>query len=202
MNPHGRPPILSDADKQDKILEVIAKGGSPRMAARAAGVHLQTLERFLRDDPHFQPRFDLAQSDYECQRLDSMNEAAKAHWRANAWVLERADRHAFHLGHPAQFSLDDALSLFSSTFKNALIYINQPKAQQFFVSAVYCTLRVLGLADDPRFQQALRPDSWTHRTPHFDPASGDLPQLQTTQPPQATSNPQEPDPSQVPDSSD
>lgn len=88
MNPKGRPPILSDAEKQDKILDVIVKGGSARMAARAPGVHLQTLERFLRDDPDFRARFDQAQSDYKSEMVACIQAAAKTNPRAAAWLRD------------------------------------------------------------------------------------------------------------------
>jgi hypothetical protein len=85
----GRPRAL-DRKKKLRIDELVGAGATLGEAACEAGVSLRTVERELHYDPDFARRLREAQGcepDYE----KVMQRAARTHWRACAWMLERQD---------------------------------------------------------------------------------------------------------------
>jgi hypothetical protein len=88
--PLGRPRVL-DAKKMRELLDLIAHGTSVEEAARVVGVSLRTVQREAKYNEFFDHDLQLALqcTNVDCEKI--MLRAARTHWRAAAWMLERSD---------------------------------------------------------------------------------------------------------------
>lgn len=110
MNPSGRPPCYTPA-KAARIVRAIRRGLPYKLAAAAGGVSFNTFVRWRNagakpdGPPHFRQflnQLRTAEAD-AAQRLCALIEdRAKEHWQAAAWMLERR--------HPDLFSKNAVLS--------------------------------------------------------------------------------------------
>jgi len=91
MRPHirGRRRSL-DQQKKVEICDLVARGASVEEAAEAVGVSVRTVQREAKLDEDFDHELRLSQ---RCtpDPLKIMESAARTHWRAAAWLLERTD---------------------------------------------------------------------------------------------------------------
>jgi hypothetical protein len=91
MKPHaGRPRELT-RPKRDELLNRIGQGATLAQAAKIVGVSLRTVQREAKTDDEFHHDLALAQDDAPVDPERQLNRAARAHWRAAAWMLERSD---------------------------------------------------------------------------------------------------------------
>lgn len=86
----GRPQQFT-AQQQQKLLEHIAQGATTEDAARIVGVSLRTVQRQARYNEFFQRNLQLALSSPPSTPQTLIQHAARTHWRAAAWLLERTD---------------------------------------------------------------------------------------------------------------
>jgi hypothetical protein len=86
----GRPRELT-RPKRDELLHRIGQGASLAQAAKIVGVSLRTVQREAKTDDEFHHDLAIAQDDAPVDPERQLNRAARAHWRAAAWMLERSD---------------------------------------------------------------------------------------------------------------
>lgn len=84
----GRPRIL-DAAKQREIIALVSAGSGLAEAARYVQISVDTIRREAQRDDDFGTRLRTAELTSRMRPLAILNEAASAHWRAAAWMLER-----------------------------------------------------------------------------------------------------------------
>ena len=85
----GRPRLL-DEEKKVELCEHVAKGATVEDAAETVGVSLRTVQRERQLDEDFDHELQLSLRQPP-DPLKMMQHAARAHWRAAAWLLERTD---------------------------------------------------------------------------------------------------------------
>src|SRR5215211_6162774 len=91
MYPHirGRRRML-DEQKKAEICALVEKGSSVEEAADTVGVSLRTVQREMKLDEDFDHELKLSlRATPNPEKI--MQSAARAHWRAAAWLLERSD---------------------------------------------------------------------------------------------------------------
>ncbi len=77
-----------DRNKKRLFCDAVSRGASMTEAAVTVGVSLRTVQREARLDPDFDQQLRLAHTD-KPDPLAIMQSAARTHWRAAAWLLER-----------------------------------------------------------------------------------------------------------------
>ena len=112
MQPHirGRRRSL-DQQKKAEICNRVAQGASVEEAAEDLDVSLRTVQREAKEDDDFHHELRLAQRQTP-DPLKIMQSAARDHWRAAAWLLERTD--------PEQYARRPASSASAHQFEAAL----------------------------------------------------------------------------------
>lgn len=78
-------------DKQTELCALVAQGVSLELAADRVGVTLRTVQREVERDEDFAHDLCLAEQAAPVNPLKLMEQAARTHWRAAAWLLERTD---------------------------------------------------------------------------------------------------------------
>ncbi len=86
----GRPQQFT-SQQQQKLLDHIAQGASTEEAARIVGVSLRTVQRQARYNEFFDRNLQLALRSPPSTPETLLKHAARTHWRAAAWLLERTD---------------------------------------------------------------------------------------------------------------
>jgi transposase len=113
----GRPRALDDAKRQE-ITALVAGGCTLREAAKHVGCGINTIRRELERNPLFSENFRRSQKHAQLSPLRTMQRAARKHWRAAAWLLERI--------YPERFARRDAATLYArqaSRLRNELILL-------------------------------------------------------------------------------
>ena len=100
-----------DRQKKQLVVNAVSRGATMTEAAIAVGVSLRTVQREARQDSDFDQELRLAHAD-KAHPLDLMESAARTHWRAAAWLLERTN--------PEQYGRRSALSCTPFQFEEAL----------------------------------------------------------------------------------
>jgi hypothetical protein len=109
---HGRRHKL-DPPKKREICALVAQGASVEEAAYAVGVSLRTVQRARKWDEQLDHELRLSQQTTP-DPLKIMQSAARTHWRAAAWLLEREDPERYARRPPTSCSpvhFDQALEL-------------------------------------------------------------------------------------------
>jgi hypothetical protein len=79
-----------DRNKKTQICDAVARGATVVEAAAALSVSVRTVQREARRDPDFDQQLRQAHAATP-DPLKLMQSAARTHWRAAAWLLERTD---------------------------------------------------------------------------------------------------------------
>lgn len=90
----GRPRALTET-KLSEICALISAGCCITDAARYVGCAASTIRRESRRNSEFHERLRRASLNAELAPLGAMREAARRHWRAAAWLLERMNAQRF-----------------------------------------------------------------------------------------------------------
>lgn len=106
----GRPRILDEA-KQREVCALLSAGASRAQAARYVGCAEMTLRREASRSKDFADRMRRAQATASLAPLQAMRNAAANHWRAAAWMLERADPESFGRKHPRHLGAKELRAL-------------------------------------------------------------------------------------------
>src|SRR5262245_16144579 len=102
----GRPRLLNDF-KRGQLIGLITNGCSLTAAARYLGCSPRTVRRECASDPAFRHQLKCAEIDGQLEPIKNLRAAAKKHWRAAAWLLERSKPFAFIPTRHRYFSQDD-----------------------------------------------------------------------------------------------
>jgi hypothetical protein len=90
----GRDRVLDDA-KQREVCALLSAGCNLQAAAQYVGCATNTIRREADRNPDFGLRVREARLQAQLSPLQAMRKAANSHWRAAAWMLERADPEHF-----------------------------------------------------------------------------------------------------------
>ena len=119
MRPAGRPREF-DHSMRSEFLDHIGLGATVAQAAKIVGTSLRTVQREakLNDDFHTDLKLALETAPVNPERL--MGQAARAHWRAAAWMLERSapDRYGKRPAHSC--SVENLQSVMTQLIELAL----------------------------------------------------------------------------------
>jgi hypothetical protein len=94
MSATGRPRALDDV-KRGQIYALLSAGCSLNAAARFVGCSVVTIRREAVRNEEFRKELREAQVRAQLVPLKAVQEAAKTHWRAAVWMLERMDPEQF-----------------------------------------------------------------------------------------------------------
>jgi hypothetical protein len=93
-----RPPLLNGSLRR-RLLDLVRSGVGIGRAARMAGIHEDTLGRWIREKPDFAGEIEAARAESSAHLERHIAGAAESDWKAAAWLLER--RHPEEYGRPA-----------------------------------------------------------------------------------------------------
>lgn len=94
MSNAGRPRVLDDV-KRGKISALLSAGCGLAAAARFVGCSVVTIRREALRNEEFRRELREAEVRAQLVPLKAMQNAAQSHWRAAAWLLERANPDQF-----------------------------------------------------------------------------------------------------------
>jgi hypothetical protein len=103
--PPGRPRAL-DETKLREICALVSAGCGIIGAARYVGCAASTIRREARRNSEFNEKLRRANLAAELGPLNAVRDAAKRHWRAGVWLLERADAQRFGKKDPRNLTPD------------------------------------------------------------------------------------------------
>jgi hypothetical protein len=106
----GRPRALDDA-KRREICALVAGGCGLREAARYVRCGINTIRREAERNPEFSDQIRRSESYAQLSPLRAMQHAVGTHWRAAAWMLERAFPERFARPEPGAFGARQAREL-------------------------------------------------------------------------------------------
>lgn len=95
----GRPSKFS-WERAEAIVKLVREGASRAAAAAGAGIDESTLYDWVKRFPEFSQCIKKAHAEAEMKMVEVITSAAKDHWQAAAWWLER--RHPKAWGRPQQ----------------------------------------------------------------------------------------------------
>src|SRR5947199_802338 len=78
--------------KQKLVLEALRNGNTRKVAAEAAGIHLDTIYDWVNTDPKFSEAIMRAQAEGVIEATAAIKKAGEQDWRALAWWIEHAPR--------------------------------------------------------------------------------------------------------------
>jgi hypothetical protein len=114
----GRPRSLNEI-KRREVAALVAGGCGLKEAARYVGCSVRTIRREMQRNTHFDSSVRRSEMYAELSPLRAMQNAVSTHWRAAAWMLERAFPERFAKPDPGGFGarqarelLDEVLQIF------------------------------------------------------------------------------------------
>jgi hypothetical protein len=153
----GRPREFTPA-LQSELLNHVADGATVEMAARIAAISLRTVQREAKDNDDFHHDLELALQAAPVDPEQLMRQAARTHWRAAAWMLERAEPDRYGKRPPNSCSVEKLRGIMAHLIELAL---EATAAEQR--AAVYSQMRpaadkaLKALTPEPRESQR-----WIH----------------------------------------
>ncbi len=75
INPPLRSPTKDTPAKRERVLDILAQGGTYRLAAKSVAVHETTLLTWRKDDPEFAKRCEQAQADFCMEQLSKVRQS-------------------------------------------------------------------------------------------------------------------------------
>src|SRR5262245_55919389 len=133
--PPGRPFALDDA-KRKELLRLLAAGCNIPGAARILNCSPRTIRRAAGQDPEFREALKRAQLRSQIAPVRALRKAAKTHWRAAAWLLERASSGSFVPQKPGLFLPEDVQDIFSGFIQSIGRLITDPQLAQRVTQAL------------------------------------------------------------------
>lgn len=106
----GQPRVL-DEMKRREICALVSMGASMKTAAEYVGCSYVTVYRERQRDEKFRMRLARARATRQLAPLQMMRQAAKTHWRAAAWLLERSDPEQYGRRRPRAFGAQELRAL-------------------------------------------------------------------------------------------
>ncbi|MEX2093830.1 MAG: hypothetical protein WD971_14185, partial [Pirellulales bacterium] len=155
--PRGRERIL-DEGKQREVCALVSSGCSLQAAAHYVQCAPNTIRREAARNPDFGRRFREARLQAQLSPLQAMRKASASHWRAAAWMLERADpEHFSHRPHPAfrpkqaRALKQDILAVLSAEIENPQLLVRIRKQIRHLID-----YSIEGVVSVERTQRSLR----------------------------------------------
>jgi hypothetical protein len=124
----GRPRVLDDV-KRREICALVAGGCSLHEAARYIGCGINTIRRELERNAQFKGGLRRSQMYAQLSPLRAMQQAVGKHWRAAAWMLERAYPERFARRDPATLNARQARRLLNEVIDIVRREIRDPYTQ-------------------------------------------------------------------------
>jgi hypothetical protein len=121
-HPPGRPRSLT-LDKQQELLAHVAHGSTVEESAETIGVSLRTVQREAQENESFNRDLHRALDSAPTDPYQLMLRAARTHWRAAAWLLERSDPDRFGKRSPNSCRPEQMMELASSLIEAALAFV-------------------------------------------------------------------------------
>jgi hypothetical protein len=121
-HPPGRPRSLT-LDKQQELLAHVAHGSTVEESAETIGVSLRTVQREAQENEPFNRDLHRALDSAPTDPYQLMLRAARTHWRAAAWLLERSDPDRFGKRSPNSCRPEQMMELASSLIEAALAFV-------------------------------------------------------------------------------
>jgi hypothetical protein len=115
----GRPRQF-DSLVRDELLHHVGHGATVVQAARIVGTSLRTVQREAKLNDEFHHDLELAVENAPVNPLRLMGQAARAHWRAAAWMLERTDPDQFGKRPPHCCSVENLQGIMTQLIEIAL----------------------------------------------------------------------------------
>jgi hypothetical protein len=133
--PPGRPPAF-DSAKRKELLRLLAAGCSVPGAARILQCSPRTIRRAATHDPEFREALKRAQLRSQVAPIRALRKAAKTHWRAAAWLLERSSSGSFVPQKANLFLPEDVQDIFSGFIQSIRTLITDPQLAQRVIQAL------------------------------------------------------------------
>jgi HEPN domain-containing protein len=118
----GRPRSLTD-EKQQELINRIGQGATVEESAEAVGVSLRSVQREAKENKPFAHDLRQALGSAPTDPYQLMLRAARTHWRAAAWLLERTDPDRFGKRPPHSCRPEQMMELASSLIDAALEFV-------------------------------------------------------------------------------
>jgi hypothetical protein len=189
--PSGRPRTLDDT-KRREICALITNGCSLKDAARYVGCHVSTIRRAARRDPEFAEQLRRAERKSELIALNTIREAAKKHWRAGAYLMERADAERYAAKNARRVTITQLKQYNASLVRILKIRMSDRMACHQLVRLFnellnYCVHQIAAGRDPfPIPPQVTRTDCWLPAPPRPAADSPETPTSQQPAPPPPT----------------
>jgi hypothetical protein len=164
----ARPRAL-DHVKRGEICALVSVGCSLEAAARYVGCSTITIRREVLRDEEFGDQFRAAEVKCQLVPLQSVRDAARTHWRAAAWLLERADPDKFARPTPRILTAADYENFLALFMKKANETIRDDADRDRFLDSLMDMFKALADEDRPIRNQ---PD---YRTSIFSNEDKDVP---------------------------
>jgi hypothetical protein len=119
MHPSGRPREFTP-DMQVELLNLVAQGASIEQAAHIVGISHRTVQREAKADDGFQLELERALGAAPVDPEQLMQQAARTHWRAAAWMLERAQPERYGKRPPRSCSPEKLRDIVNHIIERAL----------------------------------------------------------------------------------
>jgi hypothetical protein len=118
MSALGRPRILDDV-KRGQIVALVTAGCGLAAAARFVSCSVDTIRREALRNEDFRRALRGGEVRAQLDPLQAMRLAAKSHWRAAAWLLERANPEQFGRRSAAKCQPDDLIKVVDAAIETA-----------------------------------------------------------------------------------
>jgi hypothetical protein len=170
----SRPRILDEAKRRD-VCALLSAGVGLDAAARYAGCSVSTIRREAVRNDQFARDLRASETRSQLDPLKSMRDAARSHWRAAAWLLERANPRQFDRHRHAGCSQQEFHDVIEAIIQQAVeeiddLEIRDRVCRQMFAAA-YRASRALAAERHARLNP--RGTSSTYGAP-FDPGPSSI----------------------------
>ncbi len=129
MSPPGRPRVLNDF-KRGQIAAIVGAGCGLTAAARYVGCSVDTIRREALRNDHFREELRTAEIRAQLDPLQAMRKAASTHWRAAAWLLERANPQQFDRRRTSASKPHELHQVIEAVIESAVEEIAEPELRQ------------------------------------------------------------------------
>jgi IS30 family transposase len=121
----GRPRALDEV-KRREVCALVAAGCGIEQAARYICCAPSTIRREALRNPDFHEQLRRSELSAQLSPLRAMQQAASTHWRAAAWMLERANPEQFARRDPMRLSPEELAAAFEKFFETINEEISDP----------------------------------------------------------------------------
>jgi len=125
----GRPRAFDDI-RRAEVFALLLQGFTVRQAAGYLGCAVRTIQREAKRDREFRRQLRSAEISARLDLLKLMRQAAKTHWRAAAWLLERTEPERYAPRPAGACGLDQFEDIAARLIELALENIDDPASRR------------------------------------------------------------------------